>query len=306
MLVVSACSSDPKPVYQDAPATEDTLTRYDDALEPSAAVLALVPEAASTLMVTDFDQLRLVLGFGSLTGKSPAGELARFWRRMPRTAALSTGMLRPRQERLKRDFGFTQDDVAWEARYDGDAAGWVMAFHPKVSMAAVQRAVRAGVGPLKGAVVDTERRLVSSAPLPEPEASLGADPTMVALAGVEGVSTYLSRGCLPFDTVFGPGMESKLAEAPAAALRQLDDLDGFSVVLGGELVTVRLGDDRSDAFERARIAEFMPRTDPDFGLVMTRPVADPSTGRVGYTLADPVGAATLIRERELPFAVCAG
>ena len=36
------------------------------------------------------------------------------------------------------------------------------------------------------------------------------------------------------------------------------------------------------------------------------PLADPSTGRLGYTLTDPVAAARLTRERQLPFAVCRG
>ncbi|MDN5743785.1 MAG: hypothetical protein L0H31_01530 [Nocardioidaceae bacterium] len=305
VMLIGACSSEPKPVYQTGPPAPKTLTDYDDSLEPSAAALSLVPATTNALTVTDFDQMRLVLGFGSLTSKSPAGDLARFWRLAPGTAGLSTGMLRPQQARLASDFGFSQDDVAWEARYTGDTNGWVMAFHRTVPMAAVQRAVRAGVGVLRGAVVHADKHLVSSAPLPEPDASLGAEPEIVALAGLEGVSTYLSRGCLPFDSVFGAGMHSKLAAAPQAELGQLDELDGFSVVLGRELATVRLGQDRADAFERMRIADVMPRTKPDFDRVLTRGIADPSTGRVGYTLADPAAAAKLTAARKLPFAVCA-
>ena len=117
-------------------------------------------------------------------------------------------------------------------------------------------------------------------------------------------STFVDRSCLSFDSVFGDGMEAQLADAPAAALRALDELDAYSVALGAELVTVQLGPKRSDAFDRVRLAEVMPPTDPEFGVVMSRGVADPSTGRLGYTLNDPAAAAELTRTRQLPFAVC--
>lgn len=307
LALFTACSGDPKPVYQDAPSPAAVVSEYDESLEPSAAVLALVPADARTVMVTDFDQLRLVLGFGSLDKTSAPSELARFWSQVPSTAALSRGMLRPFEAQLRDDFGITQDDVAWEATYAGDdASGWVLAFRPTTAMASVSRAVQAGVGPFKGASVDAARHLVTSATPPDVAESWGAEPALVGLAGREAVSTYLTRGCLAFDTVFGIGMQAQLAAAPAAALGALDELDGFAVALGNELATVLLGDDRSDAFERARIAEVMPPTNPEFPLAMSRPVADPSTGRLGYTLGDPAAAAELTRTQHLPFAVCRG
>jgi hypothetical protein len=305
-VLLASCSSDPKPVYQASPQPSASASPYDGSKEPSAAVLALVPAAASTLEVTDFDQLRLVLGFATLRGSSPAPDRERFWREVPRTAALSTGLLRPVESRLRDRFGFGQDDVAWEARYSGGAQGWVLAFHDDIPMAAVRRAVEAGVGPLRGAVVDTERRLVTSATPPDLDRSWGADQQLVPLTGAESVSTYVQRGCVPFDTVFGAGMQSQLAAAPKAALDHLAPLDAFAVALGTELVTVQLGAKRADAFDRVRLAELMPRTRPEFGLVMSRGVADPSTGRLGYVLGDPAAAARLTRERHLPFAVCPG
>lgn len=305
-MLVGGCTSEPKPVYQDQPVPQSIVTEYDSSLEPSAAVLPLVPEAATTLMVTDFDHLRLVLGFGPLTSGSSAADRESFWRQVPRMATLSQGVLRPFEQRLRSEFGFSQDDVAWEATYAGEASGWVLAFQDEAPMASVERAVAAGVGPLKDAIVDTDRKLVTSAELPTTDKSWGAVDGLLALVGRQAVSTYVERACLPFDTVFGAGMEAQLAEAPAAALRAIDELDSFAVALGGELATVQLGPGRSDAFDRVRLAEVMPRTDPEFGLVMTRGVADPSTGRLGYTLADPVAAARLTRERTLPFAVCRG
>lgn len=306
VLLLSACTSEPEPVFQEEAQPQAAVTEYDGSLEPSAAVLALVPAAATTLEVTDFDHLRLVLGFGSLDSSSPAAELARFWRGVPGTATLSLGMLRPFEARLREEFDVSQDDVAWEASYGGGATGWVLAFHDKMPMASVQRAVRAGVGPLKGAVVDVDRNLVTSSEPPTVEMSWGSVEGIPALVGREAVSTYVERDCLPFDTVFGAGMEAQLADAPARALRALDELDAYAVALGGELATVQLGPKRADAFDRVRLAEVMPRTDPEFGLVMSRGVADPSTGRLGFTLTDPVAAARLTRARQLPFAVCRG
>ncbi len=308
-VVLAACSSEPKPVYQEQPAPQAVVTEYDASLEPSAAVLALVPEEAATLRVTDFDQLRLVLGFATLDGKSPAAESDRFWRQVPRTAALSEGLLRGSDAELRDRFGISQDDVAWEASYDGGADGadgWVLALHDDVSMDAVRRAVRAGVGPLAGAVVDPDRRLVTSQDPPEVTASWGADEGLVALSGREAVATWFERACTPFDTVFGAGMQDQLAAVPAKTLENLDDLDAYAVALGTELVTVQLGEDRADAFARLRLAEVMPETSPDFGLVMNRGVADPSTGRLGYTLADPAAAARMTLTGRLPFAVCPG
>lgn len=306
--LVAGCSSDPEPVYQDGPAPEAVVSDYDESLEPSAAVLALVPTEADTVMITDFEQARLALGFG--TGEEAAPEdRAKFWRRLPRTAALSMGILRPADDRLREEFKISQDDVAWEATYlDGSdgTTGWVLAFRRTTSMAAVARAVKAEVGPLRGAVVDVDRRLVTSTTPPEATASWGADPTLVALGGREAISTFLTRECLSFDSIFGAGMQEQLAAAPAAALRAVDELDSFAVALGTELATVLLGANRSDAFDRARLAEIMPPTDPEFPLVMSRPVADPSSGRLGYTLSDPAAAAELTRTGHLPFAVCRG
>ncbi|MBS4753218.1 hypothetical protein KG112_10430 [Nocardioides sp. zg-ZUI104] len=305
LALLSACASEAKPVYQEEPVARAVITTYDEQLEPSAAVLALVPAEAETVSVTDFEQLRLVLGLGSMQEASPA-DVARFWRRLPRTATLSRGLLRGVDARLRADFGFTQDDVAWEARYTGAAKGWILAFRNGTSMDAVARAVKAGVGPLADAVVDADRRLVTSAKPPEPEAAWGAEPGLAALGGQEAVATYLSRGCLDVDSVFGKGVQAKLAAEPAAALRDLDELDGFALAMGSELATVQLGPKRRDAFDRVRLAENLPATVPDFNVALTRPVADPSTGRLGYTLDDPAAAAELTRTRQLPFAVCAG
>ncbi|MEZ0577554.1 hypothetical protein [Nocardioides sp. MH1] len=302
-LVLAGCSDPPKPVIPDAPVTETSVTEYDPGLEPSAAVLALVPDSASTLEVTDFDELRLTLGFGALNRESPEADRAAFWRAVATSDALSDGMLRPFADQLA-PYGFGEDDVAWEATYGDGADGWVIALHDDVPLAKVQQAITAGVGPLARSVLDTDRRLITSTAPPEGDQSWGAIPEVVALTGQSANATYVDRACLDFDTVFGDGMEAQLAAGPRADLDALDPLEGFSVALGADLATVRLGEARSDAFDRLRLADVMPAMRPDFGEGFARGVADPSTGRIGYDLQRPSAAVALVEHQHLPFALC--
>lgn len=304
-LLAAGCSSSDEPVYPDDPDTSAISTDYDPDLEPSAAVLPLVPADASVLQVTDFDQLRLTLGFGALDRQSPASERARFWRALSGAATLSSGLLRPVADELA-SYDFGPDDVAWEATYADGAVGWVIALHDDVPLPKVQRAIRDGVGPLAGAELDTDSRLVTSAAPPEGDESWAAIADVVGLVGQEANATYVDRGCLEFDTVFGDGMEEQLAEAPREALDALDPLEGFSVALGSDLATVRLGEGREDAFDRLRLAEVMPAVRPEFGAGFARGAADPSTGRLGYDIQRPSAATTLIEDEHLPFAVCGG
>ncbi|MFA6575299.1 MAG: hypothetical protein WCS84_07740, partial [Nocardioides sp.] len=82
-LAVTGCSADepdPAPAPPLAAPTETGPPVYDGALASASAVLALVPADATTLAVTDFEQVRLVLGASLLTSGSPAAERERFWR----------------------------------------------------------------------------------------------------------------------------------------------------------------------------------------------------------------------------------
>ena len=302
-IVAAGCSDSHDPVYPAEPETSAISTDYDPALEPSAATLPLVPVDATTLEVTDFDQLRLTLGFGALDRESPQRDKDRFWAAVARAPTLSDGLLRPAADQLTT-YDFGAEDVAWEATYSGGAEGWVIAFHDDVPMDQVEAAIRDGVGPLAGAVLDSDRLLVTSAEPPEGDDSWAALEEAVNLVGQEANATYVDRGCLAFDTVFGPGMEAQLAEGPRAALAALDPLDGFSVALGTDLVTVRLGPLRNDAFDRLRLADVMPAIRPEFGAGFSRGVADPSSGRLGYDLQRPAAATELIADQHLPFAVC--
>ena len=305
-LLATACSEPEEPVFPPEPETSAVSTEYDPTLEPSAAVLPLVPADATTLAVTDFEQLRLTLGFGSFDASTEPEERAGFWQAIGSAATLSDGLLRPYDTRLRGEFGFGQDDVAWEATYVGDGVeGWVLALRDGLALSGVERAIRAGVGPLADAELDEERRLVTSATPPDGEDSWAADADVAALVGAQANATYVERQCVPFDTVFGEGMEEQLAATPAMALDQLDPLSGFAVAFGSDLVTVQLGEGRSDVFERLRIDQVMPQLEPEFGAVFAHGVADPSTGRLGYDLARPALATEWTLERRLPFAVCA-
>ena len=303
--LLTACGGSPKPVFQDLGVRAPVVEAYDGTLDPSMAVLPLVPADAKILEVTDFTQVRLTLGFGELDGTSPAADRARFWHDLPSTIALTKGLLHPVDAQLRSRFGFGADDVAWEATYTGGARdGWVLAFREDLSMGQVARAVRAGVGPLKSAVVDAADHVVTSAPPPAGADSWGHDPGLVALVGRPADATYVQRGCLDFDSVFGAGVSDQLASGPKEVVQELQPLDGFALAFGGQLVTAQLGADRDDLFSRLRLAGVLPATKPDFGVAFERGVADPSTGRLGYQLAKPADAARLTVEQHLPFAVC--
>lgn len=300
----AGCSDPADPVIPPSAEETSVATAYDPSLEPAAAVLSLVPEEATTLEVTDFDQLRLSLGFGALDSRSAAADRQRFWRDVQDVATLSAGMLRPYDARLAQ-VGLTQDDVSWEAQWAGGAEGWVIAVDERLPASVLRRAAGTGAGPLDGAVVDAERHLLLSDRPPDPTASWAADGSLASLVGAPANATYVERGCIGFDDLFGAGMEAQLAEAPRAELDTLDPLDAYSVSFGTDLATVRLGEDRSDAFTRLRIDEVLPQTTPEFGVVFSRGVADPSTGRIGYDLERPHDAVAMTTGRRLPFAVCA-
>lgn len=288
----SGDSSDPAPAP--APTSRTPAPEYDVREEASAAVLPLVPASATSLSMTDLDRVRLQLGLPDLSGQSSPAQRAAFWSRAERQAPLLTpGLLRPVDARLSRDYGFTQDDVLWEARFDGpDGPGWVLSFRLGLDMAAVQRAVADGVGPLAGAEVRAQDSLVVRGASADGSDSWAADPEVASVVGFPAEATYVERGCV---------------EPPAGVdTGGLDELAAWSVALQGGLATARLGELRSDAFDRLRLGETWPARGASFTDGFRDGVADPSTGRIGYQLTDPVVAADLVRRRTVPVAACAG
>jgi hypothetical protein len=273
------------------PPVEDAVAvpslEFDGSLEPSAAVLPLVPAGTTVLTVTDYEQVRLQMGLQDLTSEDRRPEREAFWTRAEaERPLLSTGMLRSIEPRLARQFGLTQMDVAWEAHFFDDAGeetGFVLAFRDGTDMTAVRNAVAAGFEALEGATVDPERGLALSGAADSGEESWAADADIRPLVGQPANSTYVSRACSD-QTVGG----------------ELDDLTAYAVQFEGTLVTARLGEERRDLFDRMRAGSAVP----EFAAAFDGGAADPLTGRIGYVMTDPVAAAALALADDLPFAAC--
>lgn len=299
-----------------APAAESLATEtpaYSALVEPAAAVLAMVPVQATVLTVTDFDQIRLQLGVPDLSSRDPMADRTDFWRRAEaQTALLTDGMLREENSQLMLDYGFTQDDVDWEAHFTGPeqgalipTVGYVLKFRPDLDMAVVQKAVDDGVGELAGAEVSPKEHLVTVHTTDNADESWGADPALTALVGLPADSTYVERGCVPIEAALGdvdPLGDEAVAEREK--LVAVDELSAFAMSFEGELATARLGADRPDLFDRLALGDDWPATDPAFDDGFGGGAADPVTGRIGYELASAPLAAQLALTRTLPFAVC--
>jgi hypothetical protein len=302
--LVAGCSDDSEPEVVRAPQASTAPPAYDATLEPAAAVMAIVPRDAVVLEVTDFDEVRLSLGYGALSSKSDPAVLRRFWAEAEREAPLlSRGMFR--SARAGTRLGFTQDDVSWEAHFSSPSgAGYVVKFRDDLDMDAVRRAARSPSSPIAGATVVLGAHIAASGATREPDESWAAEPELTRLVGPKAGATYVSRECLRLDEAFGSDVTGDLAPTPAADLASLQELGPFAVSFGGTLATARLGPGRHDAFDRARLAGTLPATDPDVATGFSVPVADPSGGRIGFRLGNGPVAARLAHERLLPFAVC--
>jgi hypothetical protein len=268
------------------PSSEPTaIPPYDASLPPARAVQALVPLRARTLRLVDLAEIRRQVGLPELTSRSSAEDRAEFWSRAAVAAPLlDPAVLVPIDDRLRTGYGFGVDDVAWEAHFsDGITPGWVVAFGPGVDMKAVTRAAQAGVGPLRDAHVDAADRLVTYDAAASGEPVWGSDPTWARLVPGPGEAFLVHRGCLEA-TGQGPTREP---------------ISGFAVTFGDHVATVRVDRDRTDLFARARLGRGR------FARVFRQPVADPSSGRIGYDIPEPARAAALVRDDVLPFGVCA-
>jgi hypothetical protein len=309
-LVLTGCGRDiPPPDAQPSPVHSPTTTAhplFDPGLEPAEAALTMVPGSATTVTVTDFDEIRKDLGVPELTSENLASDRFGFWERARAEAPLLTeGILRADNSEFELDYGFTQDDVDWEAHFTGpDGNGYVLAFRPGLDLGAVSRAVEAGAGPLDGARVIAEDHLVVSGTAEEGEGVWAHDPTWTGLVGEPAEATYLRRGCIPLNAALGPdaGAEEQqdlLAQHPVT---NLDDLAGFTVSFGDHNSTVRMEQNRDDLFDRLDLGRDWPV--PGFGGAFRSGVADPGSGRIGYNVPQPAHAAALTLLEELPFAVC--
>jgi hypothetical protein len=308
-LVLAGCGGDevpePTPLASLTPTTTEH-PAYDPQAEPAEAVLGMVPSTATTLTVTDFDTVRVQLGVPDLTSEDLMSDRSEFWARAAEEAALLTdGMLREDSSTLMLDYGFTQDDVDWEAHFTGpDGNGFVLALRPDLDLSGVTRAVQDGVGPLGGAEVVAADHLVVSGTAAEDEQVWANEPSLDGLFEAPAAATYARRGCIPVTEALGPDAtaEDLRKVEQAHPLSILDDLPAFTLAFGDHLATVRTEPNRNDLFSRLDVGRDWP--DPEFAAAFRNAVADPTTGRIGYELPRPPEAAALALLEELPFAIC--
>lgn len=313
--LLAGCGSEEQP----RPATKQpTPTAVPEELTPPEhkpvrdprQVLALVPADAEVLTITDYDRIRDRLGVPDLTSDDLMTDRIQFWERADQQAVMLTdGLLRDEHSTLWLDYGFTQDDVDWEARFDGpDGPGYVLGFRPDQDMTEVAKAVEADTTPLEDATVLSDQHLVVSGTADEGAPVLAAQPGVVDLLEAEQESTYLHQGCLPVNDVLGPDatFEDQEDLNRAYDVRGLLPLDAFTVNVDGTTLTVRTDRDRSDLHDRKNLIGVWPEVDTltwKDGFEGT-PVADPATGRIGAKVRNPVAAANLVLNGHSPFAVC--
>lgn len=280
-VMASGCGeSRPHPLA--AEASPSIVPAYADTMPPTKAVMALVPSTASTLAVTDLDQAKVLLGAESVTGHAPDGDQRAMWGRIDHeTPQVTAGLLRGVDAELRGHYGWGAADVRWQASFTG---GFAIRVADSVQP---QRAIQAGLGPLKGAAYDAARHLITKGTVTVGSPSWASDPAMVAIAPGPAASTYVAKGCT--NDVPGAGDDSRL-----------QPLRAYSVEFGGGIATVRLGSGREDVFERMGLGAGVPA----YAQTFTHGVADPGSGRMGFRLSDPVLAASLVTREPLPFAAC--
>ncbi|HVQ18436.1 MAG TPA: hypothetical protein VMT27_05300, partial [Actinomycetes bacterium] len=109
VLTATGCGADiPPPDVQPSPVHSPTTTEhppFEAGREPDEAALALVPGSATTVTVTDLDEIRKDLGVPDLTSEDPVSDRFDFWERA-RTEAplLAEGMLRADNSEFLLDY----------------------------------------------------------------------------------------------------------------------------------------------------------------------------------------------------------
>ena len=282
-----------------------------DELPDGSAVeqaLTVVPLDADVVTVTDWDAIRARFGVPDLTSADLMSDRTAFWAQAEQEAVLLTdGLLLADNSELMLDHGFTQDDVDWEVRWTGpDGAGYALRMRPDLDMAAVLNAVDAQVGELAGATVDADQHLVTEGTIDG--LVWASDPMLVDLAEAPEETTYLHRGCLPFNEALGPDASFEDQDALLAehAITDLDVLDAFAITYGDAVGTAWLGAERDDLFERGDLVRDWPvtRSIGPLDAYAAEPAVEPVSGRLGFQVESPRAAAVLTLTGQLPFAVC--
>ncbi len=304
-LTLTGCSGEAAPRPRSLGShTPEPAPAFERNAEPAEAVLSLVPQSADVVTVTDWDEIRVQLGQPELTSESLVTDRITFWERAAREApALAEGMLRADDSTYLLDYGFSQDDVDWEAHWDGpDGPGYALELRPDLDLQQVRLAIRQGVGGIAdGRIIEAGHLIVHGTSDVDTWAN---EDGWDALVGQPMEATYLRRGCIPLAEALGPDGTQEDVDAIDAlkVVPDLDDMAGFAVGFGDHNATVRVEPGRLDAFDRLHLANHWPAA--DFGRAFRTGVADPSTGRLGYDVPDPPKAAAVTLLGELPFAVC--
>ena len=194
-------------------------------------------------------------------------------------------MLRDVDDQLESEFGWSQDDIAWEAHFGGpDGVGWVLKIRDDLPMGDIIRAVDAGIGPLAGAVVRA-RITWWSQRARRPRSELGGRPRAGG-AGRSGSDVRDPRlhplrrrlRCRREGLAVRPPMSagsrsSARSRSPSAASWR------------------RSGSGPSGPTSSTGCAAETCRHRPGVRAGLPAPAADPLGGRIGWNLGDPVVAA---------------
>ena len=170
-------------------------------------------------------------------------------------------MLRTDNSELMLDYGFTQDDVDWEARFTGpEGNGFVLRFRPDLP-ARRRHPRRRGRGRTAGGRAgDAGDHLVVSGTAQADEPVWANEPIWDPLLGEPAGSTYARRGCIPVKDALGSAADAEHLAAVDAAhpVHILDDLPAFSIGFGDHLATVRMEENREDLFTRLDVGRDWP------------------------------------------------
>ena len=283
-MVLVGCGDDSESKKPEAAPTQESYPVYAATMDPVQAAMTLVPEDATTLAVTDYDEVKSLFGLDEITSRSSPADQNDLWNQADKESAqVSGGLLRGVDQRLRNQYKWGAADVTWEARFAGEGKeGFVIRVADPVKP---EKAIKAGVGPLKGATFDPETHLITKNTAAPDAENWAAQEDMIAVAGGTSTSTYVVKGCAEG----GPKEKTRLAP-----------VTGYSVEFGGGVATVRLGEDRDDLFVRLALGN----QDAAYKKVFTNGVADPASGRIGLRVSNPVTAAALVTSKPVPFAVC--
>lgn len=287
-------------------ATNPPATAPSDLL-PVALALSFIPKDATTATVTDWDAIRERLGVPDLTSTDLMTDRIAFWQHVEQSTLLLTeGLLLDDNSLLEIDYGFTQDDVDWEARWrTPDGAGYVLALRPDLPLDGVRRALVDDAGPLAGATLIREYHLIVKDEAEATE-SWATDPALGHLASEHAAeSSYLRRGCISLEEAIGPDAtaEDQRAITKRHDLDALGKVDAIAVQYAGTDGQVWLGGD-PDLAARAALTTGWPAggtlswTDGFTG--------EPEVDRhhLDLSIRNDAAAANLTLGGQLPFAIC--